>query len=149
MGVDEFKYYRGVDREKTLDELRKVIEGVEGILFAYAHGSFLERGLFRDLDVALWIENSDEAFTYEVELSSKLEVTLEIPLDIQVLNEAPLPFRYSVFTKGRLLLSRDEGIRARVVDETLREYFDLILLRSLVLGNLKESYRTLGEPVLP
>ena len=41
-----------------------------------------------------------------------------------MLNEAPLPFRYRVFTGGVLLFSRDEGLRAGVVDETVRNYLD-------------------------
>jgi len=48
-----------------------------------------------------------------------------------VLNEAPITFRHAVFTKGRLLLSRDERTRIEVVDETVRQYMDLRMLRSL------------------
>jgi predicted nucleotidyltransferase len=41
------------ERERLLDKLRGLLEGVRGISFAYVHGSFVKRELFRDVDVAL------------------------------------------------------------------------------------------------
>ncbi len=40
-----------------------------------------------------------------------------------------MPFKHYVFTRGVLLFSRDEELRAKVVDLTLREYIDLLELR--------------------
>ncbi|MGB9718900.1 MAG: type VII toxin-antitoxin system MntA family adenylyltransferase antitoxin [Thermoproteota archaeon] len=129
----EFKYRMmiTVEKESLLDELGKKLEKVGSILFAYVYGGFVERGFFRDVDVAVWIEDSGEAFRHEVELSSKLEAELKNPIDVHVLNEAPLPLRHIVFTRGRLLFSRDEEARIRIVDETIRQYADLRMLRSL------------------
>jgi hypothetical protein len=36
-----------------------------------------------------------------------------------------------VFTEGKLLFSMDEKTRIEVVDETIRQYIDLCMLRSL------------------
>jgi predicted nucleotidyltransferase len=128
-----FKYYRMgfEERERLLDKLRRLLEGVEGISFAYVYGSFLARELFRDVDVAIWIEEGEDPFKYEVDLSSRIEADLEVPVDIHVLNEAPITFRYAVFKEGRLLFSKDERARMEVVDETIRQYADLRTLRSL------------------
>ncbi|MEM2927064.1 MAG: hypothetical protein QXO94_06350, partial [Candidatus Bathyarchaeia archaeon] len=71
------------------------------------------------------IKDLDKAFYYTVDFSAKLEVEMGVPVDVQVLNKAPLPFRYCVFTRGRLLLSRDENLRLRLVDEVVRQYIDL------------------------
>jgi predicted nucleotidyltransferase len=119
------------ERERFLDKLRRLLEGVEGISFAYVYGSFLARELFRDVDVAVWIEECEDPFEYEVDLSSRIEADLEVPVDIHVLNEAPITFRYAVFKEGRLLFSKDERARIEVVDETVRQYADLRMLRSL------------------
>ncbi len=121
-----------VEKEGLLQELKRTLENLGGILFAYVYGGFAERGFFRDVDVAVWIDSPEEAFRHEVELSSKLEAELEIPIDIHVLNEAPLPFKHAVFTKGRLIFSRHEEIRMKIVDETVRQYADLCVLRSQV-----------------
>ena len=131
--IEEFKYYRmsWEEREKLLNKLERKLRSIGDILFAYVYGSFIKREFFRDIDVAIWIKELEEAFKYEVEASSKIEISLNIPVDIHVLNEAPLPFKYTVFTEGRLLFSNNEKARIRVIDETIRQYEDLRILRSL------------------
>jgi predicted nucleotidyltransferase len=119
------------ERERLLDELRRILEGAKSISFAYVHGSFIKRELFRDVDVAIWVEGHEAPFKHEVDLSSRIEVDLKVPVDIHVLNEAPVTFKHAVFTEWRLLFSRDERARIEVVDETIRQYIDLRMLRSL------------------
>ena len=127
----EFKYYRVKDEErnKLLERLRQELLKQEDILFAYVHGSFIEVESFKDLDVAVWVNDPERSFEYSVNLSVKLELKLRVPIDVHVLNEAPLPFKHHVFTRGVLLFSRDEELRAKVADLTLREYIDLLELR--------------------
>lgn len=123
----EFKYRRlSADQKfKLLEGLRARLEADSGIVFAYVHGGFVERDFFRDVDVAVWVVDTGKAFYYTVDFSAKLEVKMGVAVDVQVLNEAPLPFRHYVFTRGRLLFSRDENLRLRVVDEVVRQYADL------------------------
>jgi predicted nucleotidyltransferase len=127
----DFKYYSlpAGERDELLSRLRERLRGVEDILFAYVHGSFLEGAAFRDLDLALWIRDPGEAFKYTVDFSARLSVEFRFPIDVQVLNEAPLPFKYRVFRSGRLLFSRDEGLRLGLMDETYRMYWDLKQLK--------------------
>jgi predicted nucleotidyltransferase len=133
MPTNEFKYYEMNWEEKgrLLNELKRTLENIESILFAYVYGSFIKRDFFRDIDVAVWIDKPEEAFRHEVDLSSNLEADFKIPVDVHVINEAPLPFKHAVFTWGRLLFSRDKEARIRIVDETIRQYADLRMLRSL------------------
>ena len=144
MGFD-FKTFHmdGEERKRLLRGLRRLLEGVEGIVFAYVHGSFVELDTFRDVDVALWVEDSGEAFNYAVDLSAKLEAEVGVPVDVRVLNDAPLPFKRHVFTRGELLVSFDDGFRLRVLDETLRRYFDLKELNRVVVkpGSVDERRR--------
>lgn len=123
----EFKYYETSPEEKTklIGLLSEKLKLIDDIVFAYVHGSFLERSIFRDVDVAIWIKSLEKAFDYTVNLSARLEVELGYPIDVHVLNEAPLPFKYHVFTRGKLLFSKDEELRTKIVDETLRKYLDL------------------------
>ena len=122
-----FKYHRLSPREKgaLLDRLRRELMGMEDIVFAYVHGGFVERDEFRDVDVAIWIRDPEKAFYYTVDFSAKLEIKFKLPIDVHVLNEAPLSFKYHVFTKGVLLFSKDEDFRRRKLDEVVRKYIDL------------------------
>ena len=132
----EFRYFEmsREEREALLRALAERLESERGIVFAYVHGGFVERSFFRDVDVAVWVEDEERAFYYTVDLSARMESELGVPVDVQVLNGAPIPFRYWVFTRGRLLFSRDEGLRARVEDAAIRMYLDFReFLRSLGL----------------
>ncbi len=122
------KYYELSLEEKyrIVERVRRLLEKEEDIIFAYVHGSFVERRFFRDIDIAIWLKDVTISFYYVVEFPTK--VNIGIPLDMQVLNEAPLPFKYHVFTEGTLLISNDENLRAKVTDKVLRMYMDLELL---------------------
>ena len=123
----ELRYRRleAEERRRILRLLRERLKRLDCVEFAYVHGGFLEREFFRDVDVAVWVRDPERAFYYTVEVSAKLEAEFGVPVDLHVLNGAPLPFKYHVFTRGELLFSRDEGARLRVADETLRNYIDL------------------------
>jgi len=126
-----FKYRKltADEKETLLNGLRKELESVDGVLFAYVHGGFVEMEVFRDIDVAVWIKNPEDAFNYEVDLSAKLEASLKAPIDLHVLNEAPLSFKHHAFTRGKLLFSKDEETRIRLVDEAVRQYADVRALK--------------------
>jgi hypothetical protein len=117
------------EKERLLESLRKELEGVDGIVFAYVHGGFIEMGIFRDVDVAVWIKNPEDALDYEVDFSAKLEVSLKTPIDLHVLNQAPLSFRHHALTRGKLLFSKDEEMRIGLIEETVRQYADLKKLK--------------------
>ncbi len=124
--------YLSLSKEKRfeiLKELRRLLEDSDSIVFAYVHGGFIEREFFRDLDLALWVKDPPNSLKYAVDLSVELRIKLGVPVDVQVLNEAPLPFKYHVFTKGTLVISRNEDFRSRVVDLTIREYLDFKRLK--------------------
>ena len=126
MGFDFRTFHmESEERKRLIRGIKRLLEGVGGIVFAYAHGGFVELDEFRDVDIALWVKDPEEAFSYAVDLSARLEVEAGVPVDVHVLNDAPLSFKCHVFTKGELLLSIDDGFRLRILDETLIRYFDV------------------------
>ncbi len=131
-GELEFRYRRLdlAERKGVLGELKRALEEEEDIVFAYVHGGFVSREVFRDIDIAIWLINPNKAFEYSVNFPVALESKLHLPLpvDIQVINEAPLPFQYKVLTEGRLLFSKDEGLRWRIIDKVTLLYLDLMIL---------------------
>lgn len=99
---------------KLLPEIQKkltrVLKGRPEILFAILYGSATEGRPFHDLDVALfvdrdavpWSDELDFAFT----LVDELEQVAPYPVDVRVINDAPLPFRYQV-SRGTALVIHD------------------------------------------
>jgi len=77
------------EREAFLRRLKELLACEERVVFAYVHGSFVSGRPFRDVDVAVWVEDPENAFYYAVELAAKLSTSLGLPIDLHVLNNVP------------------------------------------------------------
>jgi predicted nucleotidyltransferase len=114
-------------KERLVQGLEQFLRSRGEILFVYLHGSFLTGGPFRDLDVAVYVEqpirHGMSFRQYELDLSVELTLMTRAPVDVRILNDAPVAFRYHVL-KGTLLLVKDreqlDNLRARTWDD----YFD-------------------------
>lgn len=114
------------EKKEIKNNLSSLLSNKDEIIFAYIHGSFIDAYWFRDLDIAVYLaENKLEKRTlgYELSLSVELEKALKLPVDIKILNYAPLSFRYEV-TKGEVIFSRDEEIRYTFLEYTWHRYLD-------------------------
>lgn len=125
----------GTTMEVHTDEvryrLREKLEARAEIVFAYLHGSFAEGIPFRDVDVAVYLDPAfaiaTDIFDYEMSLSVELTRTLRLPVDVHVLNGAPLGFQHSVL-QGEVLLVRDEDKLTDFIERVALEYMDFAYL---------------------
>ena len=118
--------------------LVNTLEGEERILFAYLHGSF---GMvpFRDIDIGAYcLISEDEAFDFELEMSSKLEIVSGYPVDFKVINYAPIGFQFSVISEGVLLFEKDKTLRLNFLEQTGLNYMDYFELSKSYLNELME-----------
>jgi predicted nucleotidyltransferase len=115
------------DRKKIIQRLKEILIKEKSILFAYLHGSFLSDEEFNDIDLALYLDekaaNEIEPVDFEISLSLRIGESLKMPVDVKLLNYAPLGFRYQV-TKGYLLVSHLDVKREEFLCKTWSEYFD-------------------------
>ena len=129
------------DREGLTKGLRRQLEGRPEVVFAVLHGSFATGGPYRDIDVAVWVVPSARPDTgwhrYAIGLAAELTVALNATVDVQVLNESPLAFRYHALN-GRLLLARDEEFFHDLRERTWDDYFDFL---PFARENLREMLR--------
>ncbi len=152
-------------RERTLKALGEVLATRSEVVFAYAYGSFLENRPFHDVDVGIYVtpEVEEKASLLSLDLAIYLESALRrlfgergpqrttsegmvgecprpgrFPVDVRVLNGAPMSFCYHVL-RGRLLFSRDEPVRVRWAERVISRYLDLKPLRHKAL---KEAMAT-------
>ncbi|AGK60562.1 hypothetical protein Asulf_00541 [Archaeoglobus sulfaticallidus PM70-1] len=65
----------------------------------------------------------EDFLDYELKLSAEIEKAVRLPVDVRVLNSAPLSFKYKTI-KGELLTSKNEEIRFRFIERILMEYLD-------------------------
>jgi len=113
-------------KNKIIRELRNRLSQEKNIVFAYVHGSFLDKNDFNDIDIAIFLNQKTAApnpVDFEISLSLKLEKSLDVSVDVKILNFAPLSFRYHA-SKGELILDRDMAIREDFLCRTWSDYFD-------------------------
>ena len=133
----KYKYYSVPGEERThLESAAKAfLAAKDGILFAYIHGSFVTGERFRDVDLAVYFANPrgrriEEELSLESELS---RVMKNLPVDLRILNDAPLSFRYNVIRYGHPVFVRDSDARFEFEESTLRDYFDFAPYREMYL----------------
>ena len=103
------------------------------VMFAYLHGSVLTNNNPRDIDIAAYLysdafhelsRNGEISLSFAIPLEMDLEELLMRKVDVQVLNSAPLSFRYRVITKGILIVDKDCNLRSDFEYLSRVEYFD-------------------------
>ncbi len=118
------------EQEAVLTALRERLLQESTLAFAYVHGSFLTGGPFHDVDLAVYSSaEGTSSLSYELRLEVELEQVLEeagylLPVDVRLLNRAPLAFRYRVIREGLLLFSREETLRVDFETRAFSQYFD-------------------------
>ena len=130
------------DRERIVARLKRELEARPEIVLALLHGSFLEGGAYRDIDVVIWLGaerfSQDERFRYALDLSVQLHLALGFPVDVRVLDDAPLAFRYHALG-GRPLVVRDETLLDDLRARTWDDYIDFQpFAREYLRGALSE-----------
>jgi predicted nucleotidyltransferase len=108
------------------------------VRFAYLYGSILERATIGDVDVAVSVQPDSlptDITAYELTLESMLERGLDLPVDVRVLEDAPLSFRYAV-SRGDAVYVRDPEALATFREHTWSAYLDFAPLRERVLRDL-------------
>ena len=114
------------DKDKIQRMIVDILKERKEIIFAYLHGSFVKDD-FRDIDIAIYLnEGMDKKniLKYELFLERVLEEELSLPVDVRVLNNAPLSFRFKVIKGGELLFSRDEKLWCDFECLTFVKYHD-------------------------
>jgi predicted nucleotidyltransferase len=122
------------EREKIMARLRECLERRTDVLFAYLHGSFVMAERFRDIDVAVFLCPPPSS-PLDVELNLETELSAAVrsyPVDVRVVNSAPLSFRYHVIRDG-IPIVFDDDARAEFEEVTLSRYFDFAPFRRMYL----------------
>lgn len=113
-------------REALLRRLVAELERESAVGFAYLYGSLLDTETVHDIDVGLYLREPmvRPGSAMASELSARLTATVGLPVDVRILNEAPLSFLYHVL-RGRLLVCRDEALLTTILEDVARRYLDL------------------------
>lgn len=110
------------------------------VVAAYVFGSFLSEDAFSDIDIGVLVKKDiPKALDFEITLESKIEAAIGIPIDVRLLNRAPLAFCQSVFRSGRVILDRDANFRSDFEGQVLKQYFDFSRFRRRYLAEVSHA----------
>jgi len=126
------------ERDRLSERLGDVLTNRDEVVFAYIYGSFVEGLPFHDIDVGIYISKIDEkeASSYNLALGQALSKEIQMPVDVRILNFAPVLFLYHVI-RGNVIFDRDEETRSRVVERTIQRYLDL---KPMIHRGVKEAF---------
>lgn len=115
-------------------------EGNPEVTAVLLYGSAAEGSPGRDLDFAVYVDRSRVPGSGDVDLALALagefSQAVARPVDVVVINDAPLALRYAA-SRGLVVLVRDAEAVARFKERTWDEYFDF---RPVALGYLREAW---------
>lgn len=123
-------------KKQIVAVLTNVLNTLPEINFAYIHGSFTGEKEFGDIDIAVHLKEMwlpDPVINYEIDLEIVLEKASKYPVDVRVLNNAPLSFQYQVIKNGIILFEDDSDSRVEFQTRTLDFYFDFAPFRKQYL----------------
>jgi hypothetical protein len=108
-----------------------------GISIAYLFGSFITGESFSDVDLGVLTESElERPLNFEIDLENELEKLIKYPVDVRILNGAPLSFCQDVIRHGRVILDRDPNLRSDFEGKVLKKYFDFSRFRRRYLAEV-------------
>jgi predicted nucleotidyltransferase len=146
-----------------INKIADFLAGYGNITFSYIFGSFvksqkkassLNKNVFNDIDIAVYITASgisddnnyfsfeageditQDSLSQELKMEIELEEILHIPVDVRVINAAPLAFQYNVIKNGIVIIDKDKNLRADFEGLVFKKYFEYAHLRNEYLKNI-------------
>lgn len=114
-------------RHRVMARLKSLLWERPEILSGILHGSFDAGEPFRDVDLAVYLDpgriERDTFREYERDLGVRFSADVRLPVDVRVLNDASVAFRYHTL-KGTPLSVRDAELYDELRARTWDEYFD-------------------------
>lgn len=125
------------EKQTLIQKISGALESKHHIVFAYIFGSFNTQESFNDIDIAIFIADSESrsALNIELDIERELEDIIHMPVDVRILNSAPLSFVYQVIKDGIVIVDKNMDLRADFEGLTCKKYFDF---RHLRIEYLKE-----------
>ena len=125
------------DKKKIAKAISLHIQNREEIITAYLFGSFVNGRQFGDIDIGILVSKEPEdQLGYEFELEIELTQLVKYPVDVRVLNKAPITFVQNVIRHGIIIIDNKPDIRSNFESYILRKYFDFAPFRRRYLAEV-------------
>lgn len=111
-----------IQNERLIKQIKDLLRRYSEIEFAYVYGSFTKNFPFHDVDIGVYLTGveKEESTPCSLSLGQTLSREVKVPIDVRVLNFAPLSFVFQVI-RGVMIYVRNEELRVRIVEETYQK----------------------------
>ena len=129
-----------IQKESILEDIASALERHGEIILAYVFGSFIHCHTFSDIDIGVLTgEDIDSCLDFELNLEIEIEDIVNYPIDIRIINNAPLSFCQNVIRHGRVILESDADMHADFMGKILKEYFEFAPFRRRYLREVANA----------
>ena len=111
-------------RARVVAALASALADEPDVAFGVLYGSFAAAEAFHDVDVGVYLRTEEPGHLYGSRSAQRLSERVGYPVDVRVLNGAPVSFLFNVL-RGQVLLSRDDDLLGDVMQRTMQCYFDI------------------------
>ena len=126
------------EKIKIITRLRSLLGSQDAIQFAYLYGSFLDDLPCHDIDIGVYVQGikgTDMTF-YALDLGGQFSREVGCPVDVRLLNDAPVSFLFHVL-KGELLSEQNPKLHTQLFEKTVSRYLDM---QPLLLQATREAF---------
>lgn len=129
------------EKEIIIKGIASRLKKRKNIIFSYIFGSFVQDGKFSDIDIGVLCteEISREPFNFEFDLEEEIKSYTKFPVDVRILNHAPLSFVYHVIKEGILVTEKDIGKRTDFEGMIFKKYLDFAVFRKQYLKEVTNA----------
>lgn len=119
------------EKDVLIERISNILKTKEYVLFAYIFGSFASGERFNDIDVGIFIsgERTRSPLRLELEIENELEDSVRMPVDVRIINNAPLSFIYNILKNNIVVVDKDRSFRTEFEGLIYKKYFDFQHLR--------------------
>ena len=127
--------------------VKEYLEDQNEIIFSYIFGSFVKSDDFRDVDIAIFIDDADLTknfkkypFGYESKILGELAGILHSDkIDLVLFNKSPLLITHRIVNTGDLLFDKTKYRRINFENSVRKEFIDHEYFRKIKTYYLKKS----------
>ena len=129
-----------IQKQSILKNIAVIMKRHREIILAYVFGSFIHGDTFSDIDIGVLTDKEMRScLEFEFDLEIEIEDDINYPIDVRVLNNAPLSFCQNVIRDGSVILERDRNVHADFMGNILKQYFDFAPFRRKYLQEVSNA----------
>ncbi|MEA3361102.1 MAG: nucleotidyltransferase domain-containing protein [Thermodesulfobacteriota bacterium] len=129
------------NRIQLIRKITNYINSIDSVLFAYIFGSFARGEAFSDIDIGIYMKDVIEEATMDIEfeMEDKVEKIIGYPVDVRVLNMAPVSFVFQVIRDGMLIRDDDPDDRSDFEGLIFKKVNDFAVFRNEYLREIADA----------